>query len=203
MTKLTYQQKLDALSYRFYQGGAWTPKAGDFYTTSRADLELYQVVSVEGGVVRTRFTEGSDAISEWPEAGFLTEGFGPRRVFVPEWVICAPAAPPQTNADGTAEIFEAMWKNHRDELLARVAELEAELASRTAAPENQMTGPIEEAPAEGFFLAETRDGDWIKAERYDNPFGDKNTVISRRTGKWWSPTRWMPLPATTEGQNNG
>lgn len=89
MAKLTYQQKLDALSYRFYQGAQWEPKAGDFYTTSRADLELYQVVSVEGGVVRTRFTEGSDAISEWPEAEFLTEGFGPRRVFVPEWVMDA------------------------------------------------------------------------------------------------------------------
>jgi hypothetical protein len=87
MAKLTYQQKLDALSYRFYQGAQWTPKAGDFYTTSRADLELYQVVSVEGGIVRTRFTEGSDAIAEWAEDGFLTEGFGPKRVFVPEWVL--------------------------------------------------------------------------------------------------------------------
>ncbi|MBO9125497.1 MULTISPECIES: hypothetical protein [unclassified Rhizobium] len=93
MTKLTYQQKLDALSYRFYQAGPWAPKAGDFYTTSRADLELYQVVSVENGLVRTRYTEGTDAISEWPEAGFLTEGFGARRVFVPDWVICAPPAP--------------------------------------------------------------------------------------------------------------
>ena len=93
MTKLTFQQKLDALSYRFYQSGQWTPKAGDFYTTSRADLELYQVVSVENGVVRTRFTEGSDTISEWPEDGFLTEDFGPRRVFVPDWIINDPTSP--------------------------------------------------------------------------------------------------------------
>lgn len=98
MTKLTYQQKLDALAYRFYQGASWEPKAGDFYTTSRADLELYQVVSVEGGVVRTRYTEGSDAISEWPESEFLTGGFGPKRVFVPGWVICAkPAASAHTD----------------------------------------------------------------------------------------------------------
>ena len=102
MVKLTYQQKLEALSYRFYQGGEWKPKAGDFYTTSRADLELYQVVSVEGGVVRTRFTEGTDAISEWPEAGFLTEGFGPRRVLVPEWVICAPSPPSPREKDSEA-----------------------------------------------------------------------------------------------------
>lgn len=94
--KLTQTQKLHALAYRFYQGAAWTPKAGDFYTTSRADLELYQVVSVEGGIVRTRYTEGSDAISEWQEAGFLTEGFGPKRVFVPEWVLnLKPAASPE------------------------------------------------------------------------------------------------------------
>lgn len=98
MAKLTYQQKLDALAYRFYQGAAWEPKAGDFYTTSRADLELYQVVSVEGGVVRTRYTEGSDSISEWPEAEFLTGGFGPKRVFVPEWIICGGAAEILPNA---------------------------------------------------------------------------------------------------------
>lgn len=92
MAKLTYQQKLDALSYRFYQGAQWTPRAGDYYTTSRADLELYQVVSIEDGIVFTRFTEGTDAISRWPEAVFLTEGFGPRRVFVPPWVMNAPLA---------------------------------------------------------------------------------------------------------------
>lgn len=91
MAKLTPKQKLEALSYRFYQAGQWTPQAGDFYTTSRADLELYQVVSVEGGIVRTRYTEGSDTVSEWPETEFLTGGFGPKRVFVPEWVISAPA----------------------------------------------------------------------------------------------------------------
>lgn len=89
MPKLTYQQKLDALAYRFYQGAQWVPKAGDYYTTSRADLELYQVVSIEDGKIRTRFTEGTDAISEWPEYGFLTDGFGPKRVFVPPWVINA------------------------------------------------------------------------------------------------------------------
>lgn len=85
--KLTYQQKLEALSYRFYQNGTWTPAAGDFFTTSRADLELYQVVAVEGGIVKTRYTEGTDTISEWFEDGFLSDGFGPKRVFVPPWVM--------------------------------------------------------------------------------------------------------------------
>lgn len=85
---LTPKQKMEALSYRFYQGGTWQPKAGDYYTTSRADLELYQVVAVADGKVRTRYTDGrTDAIAEWDEAGFLTEGFGLRRVYVPEWCL--------------------------------------------------------------------------------------------------------------------
>ena len=90
---LTPKQKMEALAYRFYQGGTWVPKAGDFYTTSRADLEVYQVVSVDGGKVRTRYTDGgTDAIAEWDGVGFLTEGFGPKRVYVPEWCL-RPEAP--------------------------------------------------------------------------------------------------------------
>lgn len=49
---------------------------------------------------------------------------------------------PETHTDGTSEIFEAMWKNHRDELLARVAQLEGELASRTPSPEKMQFEPI-------------------------------------------------------------
>lgn len=86
MTTLTYKQKLAALAYRFYANGQWTPKAGDFYTTSSDDLELYQIVSIENGIVRIRYTEGFDAIYEWPESGFTSEGFGPKRVWVPPWV---------------------------------------------------------------------------------------------------------------------
>ena len=85
--KLTYQQKLAALDHRFYQGAEWKPKAGDYYTTSRADLELYRVVDVTGNVVITDYTENSAGPSEWPADGFLTEGFGPLRVWVPDWII--------------------------------------------------------------------------------------------------------------------
>ena len=120
MAKLTYQQKLDALSYRFYQGGEWKPKAGDFYTTSRADLELYQVVSVQGGVVRTRFTEGTDAISEWTEDGFLTEGFGPRRVYVPEWIICAPPVTPPGEPVAWRIMQEGTWLIFQSEYVAEM-----------------------------------------------------------------------------------
>ena len=98
MTTLTYKQKLAALAHRFYANGQWTPKAGDFYTTSRADLELYQIVSIENGIVRTRYTEGSDAISEWPESGFTSEGFGPKRVWVPPWVFSSESQQPISRA---------------------------------------------------------------------------------------------------------
>lgn len=86
--RLTLEQKIEALAARYYQGLEWSPKAGDLYTTSRADLEVYEVVKVESGKVFTRYTEGSDgAISEWPEAEFLTEGFGLNRVWVPPLVL--------------------------------------------------------------------------------------------------------------------
>ena len=99
---LTYQQKLEALSLRFYQGMLWTPKAGDYYTTSRADLELYRVVAVEGGMVKTQYCDQSksSAVSSWPEKEFTSEGFGPKRVWVPDFVLSA--HPPQPSASVVA-----------------------------------------------------------------------------------------------------
>lgn len=85
--KLTQDQKLQALALRFYQDLEWSPSPGDFYTTSRADLEVYQVVEVEDGIVKTRYTENTEEISEWPEDEFLTAGFGPKRVWVPDFIL--------------------------------------------------------------------------------------------------------------------
>lgn len=86
--RLTETQKLDALSLRFYQGLQWKPEAGHLYTTSRADLEVYEVVKIEGGKVFTRYTDGkSDVISEWAEDEFLTAGFGLKRVWIPPFVL--------------------------------------------------------------------------------------------------------------------
>ncbi|HEX5933757.1 MAG TPA: hypothetical protein VFY63_06300, partial [Pseudorhizobium sp.] len=42
-------------------------------------------------IVRTRYTEGSDAVAEWPEEEFLAAGFGPKRIFVPEWILATDA----------------------------------------------------------------------------------------------------------------
>lgn len=84
--KLTESQKLQALAYKYYNGGIWEPKAGDYYTTSRADLELYQVVEVTDTIVRTTYLTPDSDISEWKKDGFTTEGFGVNRVWVPNWV---------------------------------------------------------------------------------------------------------------------
>lgn len=86
-TALTPMQKLHALACRFYQAMQWEPKVGDYYTTSRADLELYQVVDVRDGKVFTRYTDKDVPVAEWDAAGFLTDGFGPRRVWVPNFVL--------------------------------------------------------------------------------------------------------------------
>jgi hypothetical protein len=84
---LTENQKLHALANRFYSDAKWEPKAGDFYTTSRADLELYQVVEVTDDKIRTKYLFPDSPIAEWAKHGFLTEGFGVKRVHVPFWVL--------------------------------------------------------------------------------------------------------------------
>ena len=58
--RLTKNQKLQALEFRFYQEGTWYPKAGDLYTTARNDLEVYRVVDVRDGLVITEYTEHGD-----------------------------------------------------------------------------------------------------------------------------------------------
>jgi hypothetical protein len=110
--KLTPQQKLEALALRFYQGQEWTPKAGDLYTTSRADLELYRVVEVREDVIVTEYTEGCADCATWPATEFLTEGFGPNRVWVPDWIITTVAAAVSPEFHPT------------DEFVARIAQLE-------------------------------------------------------------------------------
>jgi hypothetical protein len=88
MKQLTEIQKLNAIANKYYSGLQWTPKTGDYYTTSRADLELYQIVEADEKVIRTKYCDESrgDTISEWPVETFLKD-FGVNRVWVPDWVI--------------------------------------------------------------------------------------------------------------------
>ena len=86
-TSLTLPQKLKALANKYYQDAKWTPKEGDYYTTSRADLELYRVVQVTETEVITEYVTRPGVITTWPANEFTTQGFGPKRVHVPGWIL--------------------------------------------------------------------------------------------------------------------
>lgn len=86
--ELTAEEKLLAISTKHYQGLVWTPKQGDYYTTIRNDLELYQVVNVDDSFVYTKYChpDKGDSISSWERDKFLQD-FGMHRVYVPDWIL--------------------------------------------------------------------------------------------------------------------
>lgn len=84
---LTATEKLQALANRFYQGVEWKPKKGDYYTTSRADLELYQIVDEDEENFYTSYLPLGGTVTSWPKTEFTTQGFGPKRVWVPDYVL--------------------------------------------------------------------------------------------------------------------
>lgn len=89
---LTTEIKLQVFAAKFYQGMFWEPKKGDYYTTTRADLELYQVVDVDERFVYTKYTYDVESknISKWEKDKFLTHGFGTRRMWIPDYLIKKP-----------------------------------------------------------------------------------------------------------------
>lgn len=103
----------------------------------------------------------------------------------------------------TTHKFHTGERGVREFQYVKAERLNEFLGPKTTAAETPWVGPqpIETAPPERLFLAENRNGDWLKAQRYDNPFGYENTVIDNRSGKWWETKRWMPIPAdfATEG----
>lgn len=70
-------------------------------------------------------------------------------------------------------------------------------AALTAIMEEREPRPVSEAPNDGYFLAPNINGDWLRVKRYENPFGNQDTVIHVGSGKWWSPSHWMPTPSAT------
>jgi len=87
ITKLTAEQKLQALSSKYYDGLGWQPKKGDYYTTSRNDLELYQIVDENETTFFTNYLDEKKSTEphEWSKKQFLKD-FGERRVYVPDFV---------------------------------------------------------------------------------------------------------------------
>lgn len=84
---LTPLQKLYALAAKNYQGIKWTPQTGDYYTSARADLELYQVIEVKDGIIKTIYCDKQCSPQSWDETEFTTIGFGLHRVHVPLWIL--------------------------------------------------------------------------------------------------------------------
>jgi len=86
-TELTIEQKLQALSLKYYDGFNWHPKKGDYYTTSRNDLKLYQIVDEDEKYFYTNYCDPSmrSDNSKWDKDIFLKD-FGERRVFVHEFI---------------------------------------------------------------------------------------------------------------------
>lgn len=87
-TKLTLVQKLQALSSKYYDGFQWIPKKGDYYTTSRNDLELYKIVDENENSLFTNYCGEKKCPEphEWSKKQFLKH-FGEKRVFVPEFIL--------------------------------------------------------------------------------------------------------------------
>ena len=67
--------------------------------------------------------------------------------------------------------------------------------------ESRKRQSIDTSPWDEHFLAEDSEGSWIKVERYKNPFGETNTVINRRSGKWFTATCWQTLPTPPKHEN--
>lgn len=95
-TQLTPTQKMHAFANRFYLGGVkWEPQPGDYYTSTRADLELYRIVEITETEVVTEYCHSITAFTpptpaeqaRWSIEGFTTEGFGPNRLHVPLWIL--------------------------------------------------------------------------------------------------------------------
>lgn len=89
-TELTTNQKLEALALKYYNGLTWNPKKGDYYTTSRSDKELYQIVDENETSFFTTYCDKekfpNSGNTEWSKESFLQD-FGERRVYVPDYVL--------------------------------------------------------------------------------------------------------------------
>jgi hypothetical protein len=89
LTELTKDQKLLAIRLKYYDCQEWHPKKGDYYTTCRNDLELYQIVDEDENYFYTNYCnphQKTERPSEWLKVDFK-KGFGEKRIFVPDIVL--------------------------------------------------------------------------------------------------------------------
>lgn len=80
-----YQQKVVAIGTHLYlQGGKrkWEPKAGDYYTIRRGDLELFHIESLDEAGTAT--VTSNVATGSMVHEGFASMAFHEERIPVPE-----------------------------------------------------------------------------------------------------------------------
>lgn len=84
---LSPMQKLEALAQKNYRQQVWQPKQDDYYTSQRADLELYKIIEIKDGKIYTVYCDKECSPQVWDEKDFTNNGFGLYRVHVPQWVL--------------------------------------------------------------------------------------------------------------------
>lgn len=78
-----------ALELKYYQGQAWHPEAGDYYTICRSDLELYQLKEYDHAADTVVFELVSEDQETFPSTLNMEEfynEFHENRVHVPEFI---------------------------------------------------------------------------------------------------------------------
>ena len=88
-TELNRDQKLLAIKLRYYDGLEWNPKKGDYYTSCRNDLELYQIVGEDENYFETNYCnpiQTTPKPAQWPKVDFK-KGFSEKRIYVPDWIL--------------------------------------------------------------------------------------------------------------------
>jgi hypothetical protein len=87
-TELTPWQKLHTLSYNYYQGARkrWIPAVGDYYTSCRADLQLYRIVREDEKSFYTVYCNQPEQIESWWLKIDFLNSFGEYRCHVSEHI---------------------------------------------------------------------------------------------------------------------
>ncbi len=62
-------------------------------------MELYKIVRIENGKVYTVYCDKECSEQEWDLDGFTSEGFGRKRVHVPDWVLDLKDNTPSSSSD--------------------------------------------------------------------------------------------------------
>jgi len=87
-TALTCQQKLHCFGLKYFQNYEWKPEIGDYFTTTRADLELFQITRIEERNVFWINAKEPNSLEQRDDlSGFSCLGQGSIRLYVPDFIL--------------------------------------------------------------------------------------------------------------------